>query len=487
MPQFVLLWTDLALWGLVLAAIVYALIVRRSPNMRANWRRVLTDAPAMCSAVVLSIFVAIGLLDSIHYRPQLPVAPGASPYSPRTYAPIVRSALEELVQGSLLTQPERRFSAPLATLTYYKESMLTDTGPVRDFRRLEHGARHLADPDAPRGGDIAGRALGGGAVGLAVLASTVFVVMALLRRRREGWREAARDLRRNDTSVPARAMLITWLVLTWIAGVVGGLVTGYHPFGTDQVGNDVLWQALRSISTALVIGSLTTLAMLPPALILGISAGYFKGRVDDVIQYVYTTLTSIPSVLLVAACVLLMQAYIDTHPELFPTSAQRADLRLFLLCMILGFTGWAALCRLLRAETLKLREQEYIQAARAFGVSHFRIMLRHILQNVMHIVLITLVLEFYGLVLYEAVLSYLGIGVDPTMASFGAMIDSARMDMSRQPMVWWSLVTAFVFMLALVLSANLFADAVRAAFDPRSRAFRAQRRRPRLIDARHGS
>ena len=136
MPQFVFLWTDLALWGLVLAAIVYALIVRRSPNMRANWRRVLTDAPAMCSAVVLSIFVAIGLLDSIHYRPQLPVAPGASPYSPRTYAPIVRSALEELVQGSLLTQPERRFSAPLATRTYYKESMLTDTGPVRDFRRL---------------------------------------------------------------------------------------------------------------------------------------------------------------------------------------------------------------------------------------------------------------------------------------------------------------------------------------------------------------
>ena len=365
--------------------------------------------------------------------------------------------------------------------------MLTDTGPVRDFRRLEHGAWHIADPDAPRGGDIAGRALGGGAVGLAVWAATVFVVMALLRRRREGWREAARDLRRNDTSVPARAMLITWLVLTWIAGVVGGLVTGYHPFGTDQVGNDVLWQALRSIRTALVIGSLTTLAMLPPALILGISAGYFKGRVDDVIQYVYTTLTSIPSVLLVAACVLLMQAYIDTHPELFPTSAQRADLRLFLLCMILGLTGWAALCRLLRAETLKLREQEYIQAARAFGVSHFRIMLRHILPNVMHIVLITLVLEFSGLVLYEAVLSYLGIGVDPTMASFGAMIDSARMDMSRQPMVWWSLVTAFVFMLALVLSANLFADAVRAAFDPRSRAFRAQRRRPLLIDARHGS
>src|SRR5690606_30097543 len=101
-------------------------------------------------------------------------------------------------------------------------------------------------------------------------------------------------------------------------------------------------------------------------------------------------------------------------PELFDTVAARADLRLFLLCLILGLTGWSGLCRLLRAETLKLRELEYVQAARAFGVGHFRIMLKHILPNLMHIILITMVLEFSGLVLYEAVLSYLGIGVDPS-------------------------------------------------------------------------
>ncbi|MGV8294356.1 ABC transporter permease, partial [Pseudomonas aeruginosa] len=145
----------------------------------------------------------------------------------------------------------------------------------------------------------------------------------------------------------------------------------------------------------------------------------------------YTTITSIPGVLLVAACALMMQVYIDNHAELFDTSAARADLRLFLLCMILGFTGWAGLCRLLRAETLKLRELEYVQAARAFGVSHWRIMTRHLLPNVAHLVLITVVLEFSGLVLYEAVLSYLGIGVDPSMNSFGSMIDGARLEMSR--------------------------------------------------------
>ncbi len=171
----------------------------------------------------------------------------------------------------------------------------------------------------------------------------------------------------------------------------------------------------------------------------------------------------------------MMQVYIDNHAELFDTSAARADLRLFLLCMILGFTGWAGLCRLLRAETLKLRELEYVQAARAFGVSHWRIMTRHLLPNVAHLVLITVVLEFSGLVLYEAVLSYLGIGVDPSMNSFGSMIDGARLEMSRDPMIWWNLMTAFLFMLALVLAANLFADAVRDAFDPRTRRYKPGR------------
>ncbi|MGE8620541.1 MAG: ABC transporter permease, partial [Achromobacter spanius] len=203
--------------------------------------------------------------------------------------------------------------------------------------------------------------------------------------------------------------------------------------------------------------------------------GYFKGKVDDAIQYLYTTITSIPGVLLVAACALMMQVYIDNHADLFDTSVARADLRLFLLCMILGLTGWAGLCRLLRAETLKLRELEYVQAARAFGVSHWRIMTRHLLPNVAHLVLITVVLEFSGLVLYEAVLSYLGIGVDPSMNSFGSMIDGARLEMSRDPMIWWSLMTAFLFMLALVLAANLFADAVRDAFDPRTRRYKPSR------------
>jgi len=254
------------------------------------------------------------------------------------------------------------------------------------------------------------------------------------------------------------------------------LMNHYHVFGTDRTGNDVLYLALKSVRTAYVIGALSTLATLPLAVALGILAGYFRGWVDDVIQYLYTTLTSVPNVLLIAACVLMVQVFLDQHPEMFETGVERSDLKIFLLCMILGLTGWATLCRLVRGETLKLRELDYVQAATAFGVSHGRIMARHILPNVMHLVLITTVLGFSDLILYEAVLTYVGVGVDPSMSSFGGMINLARSEMSREPTVWWLFAAAFIFMVTLVLAANLFADGVRDAFDPRSRNFR-----PRVI------
>jgi len=171
----------------------------------------------------------------------------------------------------------------------------------------------------------------------------------------------------------------------------------------------------------------------------------------------------------------MIQVFVDKNPQMFETALQRADVRLFLLSAILGLTGWAALARLLRAETLKLSELDYVQAARAFGVSSANIMRRHILPNVTHIVLIVAVLDFSGLVLYEAVLSYVGVGVDPTTNSFGTMINSARNEMSRDPVVWWTLAAAFAFMVALVLSMQFFASAVNEAFDPRARAFRVRR------------
>jgi peptide/nickel transport system permease protein len=269
--------------------------------------------------------------------------------------------------------------------------------------------------------------------------------------------------------VPWHAAGASLLAILALALPVALLAQHYHVLGTDKVGQDVLYQALKSIRISLVIGTLTTLVLLPVGIGLGIMAGYFKGWVDDAIQYLYTTLNSIPGVLLIAAAVLMMQVVIDRNADWFPTTAQRADFRLLILCAILGLTSWTGLARLLRGEALKLSQLEYIQAAHAFGVRDARVLTRHILPNVAHIVIIATVMDFSGFVLAEAVLSYVGVGVDPATTSFGTMINAARLEMGREPIVWWSLAAAFVFMFALVLAANLFADAVRDGFDPRVR------------------
>jgi peptide/nickel transport system permease protein len=392
---------------------------------------------------MLACFVAIGLLDSFHYRPRL---------SGGGYSPDVISVLD-LALTHLRERRERMYSAPLATRLYSKEQMQVGDKTVRDFPRLAYGGAHLKDEaDKPR--DIAAR------IGLGLLCAAVAAVLLGL---------GVKRLRRRRPEVPWSAAGATLLVILAVAFPVLFVALKYHVLGTDKVGQDVLYQALKSVRISLVIGTLTTLVLLPLGIALGIMAGYFRGWIDDAIQYLYTTLNSIPGVLLIAAAVLMLQVFLDRHAELFSTAAQRADMRLLALCAILGLTSWTGLARLLRGEALKLSQLEYIQAAHAFGVADARILSRHILPNVAHIVIIAMVMDFSGLVLAEAVLSYVGVGVDPSTTSFGTMINAARLEMGREPIVWWSLAAAFVFMFLLVLAANLFADAVRDGFDPRVR------------------
>ena len=468
MPKIVVLWTDAVVLGLVLLLAVYIWRALRQPLLRARWHKVFSDAPAMCSALLLAIFMLFTVLDSLHFRNALPTAPGGTAaYDTRT-----QSVLDVLLKP-LIDRREASYSMPLAYNGFVKESDVDRPEAGRAFPRLAHGGIHLKDPATQWQGDLWTRTAAGLAVGVALaLAGGVLLSLWAGRQARAGMGQGWRLLLNDRTALPLRALWITWCVLALLVGVTTALATGYHVLGTDRTGNDVLYQALKSIRTAFVIGALSTLATLPFAIVLGVMAGYFKGWVDELIQYIYTVLSSVPFILLIAACVLMMQVYMDKHSELFETGAERADVRIFLLCVIVGVTGWAGLCRLLRGETLKLRELDYVQAATAFGVSHWRIMARHILPNVMHLVLITTVLSFSDLILFEAVLSYIGIGVDPSMNSFGGMINQARGEIARDPMVWWSFAAAFVFMVSLVLAANLFADGVRDAFDPRARSMR---------------
>ncbi|WP_153111242.1 ABC transporter permease [Propionivibrio limicola] len=465
----ILLWSDLLIWLLVLAGAVLGVLSWRNPPLRAAWRRVGRSRPGMASATVLAAFVLVGLLDSLHYRPRLE---NGDLGQPAAYAIEVLSALDAIAEP-LRSRNEKTYSAPLATRAYAKESIEVRGADgrvqtTREFPRLKFGGLHLGEEEGTRDGDVLTRVLTAETFALGILAVVSLGAACFVARRgRVTVGRAWRNLWRGETEFAWNAVLVTLGVLLLTLLPVLFLCVDYHVFGTDKVGQDVFYQILKSVRTALVIGLVTTLVTLPLAIGLGILAGYFRGWVDDVIQYLYTTLSSIPGVLLIAAAVLMMQVVIDTHPQWFATAAERADLRLLALCFILGLTSWTGLCRLLRGETLKLRELEYIQAAQAFGVADFRILLRHIMPNLMHIIIIALVMDFSGLVLAEAVLSYVGIGVDPSMISFGTMINNARMELAREPMVWWSLASAFTFMFALVLAANLLADAVRDAFDPR--------------------
>lgn len=463
-PVFLL--TDVFLLALVIAGALYVRHALHSPQLRANWRLALQRPAAGVSAVILGFFLIIALADSLHYRSGTAPDPKSGA---RVWAVETRSVLD-LALAPVARAQERTYSSPLAWLGFRKETFERDGKVVRDYPRLKHGGAHLTDPDSQWAADVTRRAAAG--LGVAALAWIVAALLAIAlpaRRRHESFRTNLGRVARGHTQYPVRSMLLTALALALVVGAAAALSTGYHVLGTDRVGASVLVAAVKSIRTALVIGALTTLVVLPLAVAFGVAAGYFRGWVDEAIQYLYTLLASIPDVLLIAAAVLLLQVKIDTNPDLFETALERSDARLFFLCVILGITSFTGLCRLVRGETMKLRELEYIQAAHAFGVRSARILARHILPNVAPIVLISTVMQFSGFVLAEAVLSYVGVGVDPKTFSFGVMINTARLELAATPVIWWSLASAFVFMFLIVLPANLFADAVRDAFDPRTR------------------
>ena len=446
----VILWTDALIYFLVVAVIFLSVYVVRKPQFKRPLTKIFHNKSGMLSLVFLVFFMMIGVFDSIHYK------------SNESHAKPIISVLDYWMTP-LRKQGEKTYSAPFATHLYSKEMVILESGvKVWRYPRLKYAGAYLEDPGQQKITDIALKSGQGFLKGIGFCAMIVFIFLGVNRYRKKDvlayWTHEALSL---------KLVIILVAVVVVASFIVMELSFYYHIFGTDKVGEDVFYQAIKSIRTGLVIGSLTTLIMLPLAITFGIMAGFFRGWVDDVIQYLYTTLNSIPSVLLIAASILMVQVYMANHAEDFTSLIIRADMRLLFLCLILGVTSWTGLCRLLRAETLKLREMEYVQAAQALGVQRSKILWRHILPNVMHIVLISVVLDFSALVLAEAVLSYINIGVDPTTYSWGNMINGARLEMAREPVVWWSLSTSFIFMFTLVLAANLFADCVSDAFDPR--------------------
>jgi ABC-type dipeptide/oligopeptide/nickel transport system permease subunit len=216
--------------------------------------------------------------------------------------------------------------------------------------------------------------------------------------------------------------------------------------GTDLFGRSILYKLFAGAKTAMTLGLLVACISLPLGLFMGAVAGYFGGKIDAIVQWVYSGIVSVPYILLIIAI-----SYILGKGMLA-------------ICVAMGVVGWVGLCRMTRAEFMKLREREFVLASRLLGASDFRLIFRHILPNVMHIALVAASMEIMGAIKAEVILTFLGVGVQDG-ASWGQMISDAPGELMIG--VWWPTVGVSFTLFLIVFALNRVGDALRDALDPR--------------------
>jgi peptide/nickel transport system permease protein len=227
-------------------------------------------------------------------------------------------------------------------------------------------------------------------------------------------------------------------------------------FGTDWAGRSVLVKTVLGAKVSLTVALMANIIAVPLGMFLGALAGYYGRRIDDFIVWLYSTLASIPGLVLLIA---MKYAFKDRSLMGLELGGIHG------IYIALGVISWVGTCRLVRAETMKIRELDYVMAARATGLPSLGILMRHVIPNVMHIGIINFSLGLVGAVSAEVMLSYLGLGVDVGVPSWGTMINSARGDLFAGR--WWELTAAVSAMFLLVLALNIFGDRLRDALDPR--------------------
>ena len=275
------------------------------------------------------------------------------------------------------------------------------------------------------------------------------------------WWDAYRRLARDPVAVISFLTIVVYVILAVLsrAGVIFpnvavadnahpfGPMSWEHPFGTDSFGRDVLARAVHGAATALSIGLIASGIALFIGVTLGAISGYFGGFIDALITWAYTTVDSIPYILLIPSLAFVMGRGLTT------------------VYIAVGLTSWVSTCRLIRGEFFKHKERDYVKAAVALGTSHRRRIFLHILPNVFHLAFVQFGLIFVSAIKIEVILSYLGLGVEPSTPSWGIMIDDAKLELQRP--FWGNLLAATALMFGLILAFNLFNLALRDALDPK--------------------
>lgn len=220
------------------------------------------------------------------------------------------------------------------------------------------------------------------------------------------------------------------------------------PFGADRWGRDIVRKTIKGSETSIFVGLTAALLATLIGTVLGAFAGYYGGKVDDAFNWFYNVFTAIPYMLLILAVAAVLN--------------QRG---VAAVVLILGLTGWTGIYRLVRAEYLKHKSREYVQAADAIGASNARRMFVHIFPNISHVSLVQLSVNAVGFIKSEVILSFLGFGVPVDQVSWGSMLNEAQNELILG--YWWQLAAATLAMAVLVTAFSMFTDALRDALDPK--------------------
>jgi peptide/nickel transport system permease protein len=236
-----------------------------------------------------------------------------------------------------------------------------------------------------------------------------------------------------------------------------------HPFGTDTIGRDILARTIYGGQISLLIGLTAVIVETILGILVGALAGYYGGWIDAVLMRITEAMLNIPEIFLLIVMAKFLGGKIPDY-ELFGRTFSGS---VVLIVLIIGGTSWMYLARIVRAEFLSLKENEFVLAARATGTSNLRIIFLHILPNSIAPIVVSATLGVANAILSEAYISFLGLGVQPPTATWGNMLDSANNYLEAAPWLWFF--PGFLILLT-VLSINFLGDGLRDALDPRSRA-----------------